>query len=1342
MAENTIDNVAKISVKFEADRASLSKLKDNWQEFSKELEKTRDTASKPVFNTVKNEIIELNTLIQGLNININKISSNVNSLPKGNLSSIAEEMRKIQVASKQMQESKKSNSIDKEFKNYQAALTDLENKAAQLNYQINHLKNVDKTKLRLELEKIKNQYKELNKESADFRKNIGIQWSRGFYDLNSKIDYFRAKIRSKFTMMSAERLMDVAFTAPGELVNSLSQLEQAKVNFAQVMPDSFSNNQRAMNEAMREFIKVAADYGTEVEKVTEAGRLWGRQYKDVGIVQELVRNSTKLSITDNMSLTEVNKSLEATMQQYGIKLKDTNEAQQVSGEIVDKWAHLADTAVVTAADLATANEQSAGAAHQAGLSFDFLQGIIATMATRTGKSGAEVGRSIRSMLVSMNTAKARKEFAALGIALETVDNNGVKHLRNMEDVIVELMQKLKDSNKDIRDTVLAMSGGKFQYNNVLAFLTAYDEFQKNLNLSKNSAGWADEQVKLQYETLDKQIVALKADLQGLIQVISETGASEGIRELIGMIRSFVQAMQKIDPTKITSIAVTIKNLVLMRVGLKAVTMALSLIPFKISAISNSLRNSINVIYATSGAVNKLSLSFALLNRALGIVGLVVTVIQAAMAIYDGFLNNANGQRLEEALGNARVFNDKREALENLKKAQEEYNTIAADSTAQEEDLVKANENVKEAINSLLPLLDEESRARLENAGFTKQAVESEIEVLKNKLATANANAIATTQFEISQTEAVISGTLDRIQSYQKEIEAIELLIQARQASADNIRQAGFFGSDFIAGQIEKRNERDKQAAEGLKRATEEARKDFTNNLKKLESLKGQMSRLQGNVPKGSSVGGSNALNAGIPSREVGEPGLKGGKGSGGSGGSGDNYAAKAERLKYQKTRNELWYDGKIAAQKYSNELKKLSNAEEINGITAEISGNRLELHNKRLKELTEYQGQLESFRKELEEALDAKMEGNPELAKELGYVTDLTTEQKLRIMEVNKETFQEMKSFTEISKMISEVNSKIEDTEGKIEDVNKALNKTKLSMKPDDVYNRISTDLKNRYETAVAERSGYNSPMSDYQNNIDKIQYLSDLYVAQMARVNAQRKILSDDTKKWSEQDYYNEKTKLQQWELEAKQTMANVRQAKLDSTVGIREGLADVTTQLLFEGNSWKDIWKKLWQELAKDAILSLLKVQHQASILGLVMQAFGLFGGGGGKTVSTSIGSSVVQFPRSPVKHMGGNINAFPKMHSGGDVQRGQLGVVPKLRNDEVLRTLQVGEEVNSIADRRSNEILGAVAMKALDEKNQMPSNIQIFAMDSKSFAEYLNENAEVLIGVLAKNKALNRQ
>lgn len=351
----------------------------------------------------------------------------------------------------------------KPFDSYKKGLDDLERQATVLYHSL-HDGSVtdvkDKVDMQKQLDNLIKKYGDLNRESVNFRKEVGVQSSRGFYDLNHNLDYFEAKLRSKIAMMAAEWFRDLAIRAPQQLVDSISKLEQAKVNFAQVMPDSFGNDQQAMNKAMDEFIGIAQQYGQSLDDITEAARLWGRQYKDVAVVQQLVNSSTKLSITDNMSLTEVNKALEATMQQYNISLKDANEAQLVSNKIVDSWANLADTAVVTASDLAAANERSAGAAYQAGISFDYLQGMIATMSAATGRAGGEVGRSIRSMIVSMQSAKGQQALKEIGVEATELDANGVRHLRNFEKVITEVMQKVKDSDKDLTNVMLALSGGK------------------------------------------------------------------------------------------------------------------------------------------------------------------------------------------------------------------------------------------------------------------------------------------------------------------------------------------------------------------------------------------------------------------------------------------------------------------------------------------------------------------------------------------------------------------------------------------------------------------------------------------------------------------------------------------------------------------------------------------------------------------------------------------------------------------------------------------------------------------------------------------------------------------
>ncbi len=348
------------------------------------------------------------------------------------------------------------------FKSYPAELAKLERQLTTVFHKMQEIPKTSKEyeNLAKDLDNLSKQYAKLNRESVNFRKQIGVSNSRGFYDINHNLDYFRAKVRSRLVYSFATEAEGMMSNLLPNFINAMERYQANRVNFAQVMPNDFAENQEAMNNAMREFIQTASDYGASVEDVVEAGRLWGRIYKDVAVVQELVRASTKLSITDDMSLVEVNKGLEATMQQYAIHLNDANEAQQYSSKIIDTWAKLADNAGVTAANLAAASERAGGAAYQAGVGFDSLSAMIATMSQVTGKAGGEVGRSIRSMLVSMNTDRARKQLEQLGIAVYEFSEDGTKRLRSFEDIIPDLMRVLQTSEKDMSKVILTMSGGK------------------------------------------------------------------------------------------------------------------------------------------------------------------------------------------------------------------------------------------------------------------------------------------------------------------------------------------------------------------------------------------------------------------------------------------------------------------------------------------------------------------------------------------------------------------------------------------------------------------------------------------------------------------------------------------------------------------------------------------------------------------------------------------------------------------------------------------------------------------------------------------------------------------
>lgn len=462
----------KNSARYTKDLEDLRKLQLAYKALTQDIKNLTEAKKEEIVNnaipTYEQEIRSMRNAIQyNLRNNANYRDSKEYQDDIAYIRQLEAEWNKVKATIKGTNEEvkkvpKEAKKVTDVFKNYQSELSKIEQKASVVFHELSgkNLTTDRQVQLRQELEKLTAEYKKLNKESAAFRKQVGISSSRGFYDLNSTYDYFLAKFRSKVTAGIASQVEQFAMNAIPNFVNTMSTYQQNRVNFGQVLPNSLADNMDFMNKTMRDFIKIASDYGATVQDVVEAGRLWGRQYKDVAIVQELVRNSTKLSITDNMSLTEVNKGLEATLQQYNVHLKDANEAQQVSGHVVDTWAKLADNAIVTASDLAKANEQSAGAANQMGISFDYLNAMIATMSGATGKSGAEIGRSIRSMLVSMNTPKAQKFFDTLGIATREIGNDGVVRIRSYEKVINELMQTLQKSPKDVSKVILAMSGGR------------------------------------------------------------------------------------------------------------------------------------------------------------------------------------------------------------------------------------------------------------------------------------------------------------------------------------------------------------------------------------------------------------------------------------------------------------------------------------------------------------------------------------------------------------------------------------------------------------------------------------------------------------------------------------------------------------------------------------------------------------------------------------------------------------------------------------------------------------------------------------------------------------------
>lgn len=890
----------------------------------------------------------------------------------------------------------------------------------------------------------------------------------------------------------------------------------------------------------------------------------------------------------------------------------------------------------------------------------------------------------------------------------------------------------------------------------MALLRSYELYMKNLETARTSAGWADEQVALQYETISRQIKALNADFQQLIATLDEAGSSNGIADIIQGLRTIVQFLAQIDPENVKDIINTLKGLFAIKLAGWA-TKGLTNVLENFALLKEGLAGLRVGLTLTATGAATFTTVIGTMFKALSGVGSLFLLAQGLMAVYDVFQeNDESGKQFAESIDKTQKsldgiyqtiqsYKENSSVVSDLAQNIQEYRKQLENANLTDEERTNLNMKLVGSENQLKVAIGEAGMRRLEAAGWTEEAIQKEVEQYYKLRVSFDQALQAQIDGELENTKNVINQTQIRINERMREIEVMQKLADTRLFYQKAVMKQA--EEDFANGIID--NEEYNKAQQDLIRAQKESvivtqRSNeaiaFINQQRKAQQSALAAAERATRLSKGELAPRNSSGNKDIPGGEGGvvdaEQGTdtKGKKSSGGSSGNTD-YSEKAKRNQYQRVYNELLYDGKIAATEFNNAVRELDYAEQFEGKNVENASKRVDLYKERQQSLSEYQKQLEEYQQTLIANLDAEMAANQDVAEAVGYKQDATVNEKLRNIEVNRELYQQIKSYSEIVNQISKVNQQIETTKGNITEVtNKLRTLTELPMSADAIFERDNAD------------ADFNIKMIEAMRN-PKDPYAEDRDFAERLRIEKERlddisDLVEDKRDEWEDalasgnQALIAEKAEaLQKAELQYAEYYQNIKKMELSSTQDIRQGFADITTSLIVEGESWKDIWSNLWQDLAREAIQVLFGVQNvQKSFLGSLVGG----GKGKGKGATEHTGGNINSYPKH---HTGANVMAYPKMHSGGMVEQGRKGVVPQLRNDEVVRTLQVGEEVNSLADRRSNEILGAVAMKALDSEQNRPNYVNIMAMDSKSFAEYLNENSDILMAIIGKQQAMGR-
>lgn len=372
------------------------------------------------------------------------------------------------------------------------------------------------------------------------------QYAAGFTKIDDAIKKTSKSVGTlsgMFNMMKMQVEMVAGMAiiaAPIMAVKSIADIEQQMAGMIQTLPQ-LHNNQAAVNDVSKQFIGIGEQYGMEVDKIIEAGKLWSRGYKDVSDVMRLTGLSAKLSVADMMDVGLANRAVESVINSYGRQA----DAVSFATHVVDSWTNVAHNSQTSATDLAEALMRSAAAAHVVGVSFDTTTALAATMIKTTGMAGGNVGNALKSMFASIHSDKAIADLKSLGVEVYNFDKDGTAHFRNIASVMTDVMLKTHETSKDMQKDLQDLAGGKFQWSKAAALFGDYADFIKTYNLSINSVGFSDGQIAAQMDTINRKIQQVKASMDGLLMNVGNSGLTSVIKGSLTEINNFLQGLQRI-----------------------------------------------------------------------------------------------------------------------------------------------------------------------------------------------------------------------------------------------------------------------------------------------------------------------------------------------------------------------------------------------------------------------------------------------------------------------------------------------------------------------------------------------------------------------------------------------------------------------------------------------------------------------------------------------------------------------------------------------------------------------------------------------------------------------------
>lgn len=317
------------------------------------------------------------------------------------------------------------------------------------------------------------------------------------------------------------------------LINTTKEVEKAIIDLRRVMDHS------------------TTDFDKMKDSIFELGREMGQVYTEVGEIMFLFARQGReqaevISLTETalmaLNISEMNSEqavsmLTAATLQYNVAASET-----VS--ILDAWNEVSNKNAVTLEDLAEATSHTASLARNLGMDMHELNGIITVLAANTGKSGGEIGRSLRFAF----SRAFSPEFAGTLRSVMGIDvyKPGTGEMREFGGVLGEIAEKWNDLSDAQQAAVAKSLGGTRHINDMMILFEHLGTIGiKAATDSMNSFGSSARENAEYMLSLEKKFGRFQASIAKLLTAIGDAGILATIKNVVDLANVIVTAFNSI-----------------------------------------------------------------------------------------------------------------------------------------------------------------------------------------------------------------------------------------------------------------------------------------------------------------------------------------------------------------------------------------------------------------------------------------------------------------------------------------------------------------------------------------------------------------------------------------------------------------------------------------------------------------------------------------------------------------------------------------------------------------------------------------------------------------------------